>query len=69
MAPFPFPLYVREERQIREKALDLLAAVGLDKLAGEDATSLPYGAQRRLEIARAWPRSPRSCFWTSPRRG
>ena len=69
MAPFPFPLYLREERQIREKSLDLLAAVGLEKLAGEDATSLPYGAQRRLEIARALATEPSFLLLDEPAAG
>ena len=43
----------REERAIAERALELLTVVGLEALAAEKANSLPYGAQRRLEIARA----------------
>ncbi len=47
------PGFLREEREIREKSMELLNAVGLGHLSKEIATGLPYGAQRRLEIARA----------------
>jgi len=52
-APLMLPGFLREEREIREKSMELLNAVGLGHLSKEIATGLPYGAQRRLEIARA----------------
>ena len=43
----------KEEKRMREETMALLAEQQLDKFADELATSLPYGLQRRLEIARA----------------
>jgi branched-chain amino acid transport system ATP-binding protein len=47
------PSYQRKERESRELAMRLLEQVGLADQANENSTSLPYGKQRRLEIARA----------------
>ncbi|MDB5027850.1 MAG: Branched-chain amino acid transport ATP-binding protein LivG, partial [Candidatus Eremiobacteraeota bacterium] len=49
----------REERETRERALELLRFVGLEQAAGAQARSLPYGDQRRVEIARALAGEPR----------
>lgn len=43
----------KEEKRMREETMALLVEQGLDKYKDEIATSLPYGLQRRLEIARA----------------
>lgn len=48
------PAYYKEEKWVEEKAEELLKEVGLYSLRNELATNLPYGKQRRLEIARAW---------------
>ena len=53
-----FHLNGREERAMREESMELLKIVGLADVAGEMATSLPYGKQRRLEIARALATKP-----------
>src|SRR5439155_18568509 len=45
------PLYLAEEQAIDDRAHDLLAMLGIAHRAGEQAKSLPYGDQRRLEIA------------------
>jgi branched-chain amino acid transport system ATP-binding protein len=68
-APFELPLHRREERQIREKSLDLLKVLGLAHLASERADSLPYGAQRRLEIARALATDPSFLLLDEPAAG
>jgi branched-chain amino acid transport system ATP-binding protein len=52
------PVYRNAERVAVEKARHWLARVGLEERADWDAGSLPYGAQRRLEIARAMCTEP-----------
>src|SRR5437868_9801668 len=52
-AMFGMPWQRREQRESTESAYALLAAVGMPERANELAASLPYGEQRRLEIARA----------------
>ena len=59
----------REEREARERALDLLRLFALDTVADELATSLPYGSQRRLEIARALATTPRLLLLDEPAAG
>ena len=49
--------------------MGLLAAVGLDGFADEVATGLPYGAQRRLEIARALATGPELLLLDEPAAG
>ena len=50
---FRLPSYFREEEEIDRKARELLAVVHLEDKADYIAENLPYGQQRRLEIARA----------------
>ena len=52
------PLYLREEAEIRARARHLLDVLGIAHRADEIAKSLPYGDQRRLEIARALATRP-----------
>lgn len=59
----------QEEREIRGRAMELLAIFGLDGVADEDAASLPYGSQRRLEIARALATQPRLLLLDEPAAG
>lgn len=66
---FSFPRYWREEKQIREEAYALLEAVGLQHMVAERARSLPYGQQRRLEIARALATRPKLLLLDEPAAG
>ena len=64
-----FHLNGREERALRDESMELLKIVGLDGVAGEMATSLPYGKQRRLEIARALATRPSLLLLDEPAAG
>jgi branched-chain amino acid transport system ATP-binding protein len=63
------PGYRREEQRIREEALAFLQELGLAHLAEEKAASLPYGQQRRLEIARALATNPKLLLLDEPAAG
>jgi branched-chain amino acid transport system ATP-binding protein len=60
------PLYLAEENAIIERSLDLLDVLGIAHRAGEQAKSLPYGDQRRLEIARALATEPKVLLLDEP---
>ncbi|NLD60078.1 MAG: ABC transporter ATP-binding protein [Clostridiales bacterium] len=64
-----FRVNAREERRMREEALRLLDVVGLLSVRDEKATSLPYGKQRRLEIARALATGPSLLLLDEPAAG
>ena len=64
-----FRLNRKEENAMREKAMSLLETVGLKDEADELATSLPYGKQRRLEIARALATQPTLLLLDEPAAG
>jgi len=59
----------REERESRQRAEELLAFVGLTARGDELASSLPYGDQRRLEIARALGTGPELLLLDEPAAG
>ena len=59
----------KEEMRNRIKTTDLLDIVGLKDVANEKATSLPYGMQRRLEIARALATEPTLLLLDEPAAG
>ena len=52
-ALFRYKAFWKEEKEVEEKALDLLKIFGLEEKANYIASNLPYGQQRKLEIARA----------------
>lgn len=58
MAPLGLPRFYREEAELVEKGTELARRVHLENQLHETAGSLPYGAQRRLEIARALATEP-----------
>lgn len=61
--------YGKEEQTIDDKARELLKAFKLDSLADEQAKNLPYGQQRRLEIARALATRPKLLLLDEPAAG
>jgi len=66
---FPTPRRRREEAALTERAANLLELVGLEERAAEMAKNLPYGHQRRLEIARALAQEPRLLLLDEPAAG
>ncbi|MCX8063098.1 MAG: ABC transporter ATP-binding protein [Anaerolineales bacterium] len=63
---FGTPLRHRQEQEIEERALELLELVGIRHLADQIVTNLPYGAQRRVEMARALATDPKILFLDEP---
>jgi branched-chain amino acid transport system ATP-binding protein len=63
------PSVRREEAEISRRAHELLQFVGLESYANELARNLPYGSQRRLEIARALATNPKLLFLDEPGAG
>lgn len=59
----------REEKEFTEKAMQLLDLLGIRDFANDIATSLPYGHQRRVEIARALATDPKIVLFDEPAAG
>ena len=68
-AVFRFPWTRKEESHASDQAMEILKTVGLDWAAGYAANSLPYGDQRRLEIARALASKPKLLLLDEPTAG
>ena len=68
-AALRFPSLTRRDAELRSEALELMRFVGLEKCAEARADSMPYGALKRLEIARALAMKPRVIFLDEPAAG
>ena len=63
------PHYWKQEKRQHERAMELLDICGMQNLEDEIAGSLPYGAQRRLEIVRALATEPKLLLLDEPAAG
>lgn len=68
-AVLQLPKYRQEEAEMRKTGMTLLESLGLDRFANDEPTSLPYGLQRKLEIARALATEPHLLLLDEPAAG
>jgi branched-chain amino acid transport system ATP-binding protein len=68
-AALRFPSIKRRDIEVRQEATELMQFVGLDKFRDAGADAMPYGALKRLEIARALASRPRLLFLDEPAAG
>jgi len=68
-AALRLPSLTRRDTELRAEAAELMGFVGLDKYTEARADSMPYGALKRLEIARALAMKPRLIFLDEPAAG
>ncbi len=68
-AMFRLPRFFKDEAKMYKKGMELLDLVGLTQFANDQAGSLPYGHQRKLEIARALATAPTMLLLDEPAAG
>lgn len=68
-AIFRFPRFFREEKKIKNRAYEIMEVLGIAEFAEEQATSLSYGNQRKVEIARALAAAPELLLLDEPAAG
>ena len=68
-AIFRLPRFFKEERRVEKRAYEIMEVLGIAQYANEQATSLSYGQQRKVEIARALAASPQLLLLDEPAAG